>query len=279
MPMKHAHHNRNREQGFTLVVIAALFVAFSVIAAVAVERNTTVQMITRRDATVQQLTRLSNAIIEYSVFNKNGTNLLYPCPAKLNLLTNDAGGEFGAAVGVNPSYCWDTAGGLTDVTVSGTVYTSTGIPVMGAVNSDVIRGMVPVLTLSQYGIGINDAFDPWNNRIMYVVNRKMTLGSSSTIAGGAQTNNPTVTDIRTGFTIAAPDFILISYGRDGVGGYKRTSSHATATSMTPSIACSGTDQRHENCDVDATFYIGPTYTGNSATAANYFDDILTYYRQ
>lgn len=277
MPMKHTHRNRNREQGFTLVVIAALFVAFSVIAAVAVERNTTVQMITRRDATIQQLTRLSNAIIEYSVFNKNGTNLLYPCPATLNLLTNDAGGGFGAAVADCQNTTGDSGG-----------YTSTGIQILNGTN--VIRGMVPVLTLSQYGIGINDAFDPWNNRIMYVVNRKITLGSTDATSA-SQPNNPIISDIRTGFApntppatdnLIQPDFILISYGRDGVGGYKRTSSNASATAMTPSIACTnGTStQRLENCDTDdVNFVIGPTYTGNSATAANYFDDILTYYRQ
>ena len=78
------------ESGFTMVVIAALFVAFAVIAAVAVERNTTVQQITRRDDTITQLNRIASAIIEYSVFNKSGTTNLYPCPARLDLDATDA---------------------------------------------------------------------------------------------------------------------------------------------------------------------------------------------
>jgi hypothetical protein len=37
--------------------------------------------------------------------------------------------------------------------------------------------------------------------------------------------------------------------------------------------------RFENCDADTAFTISPTYTVSSASAATYFDDVLTYYRQ
>ena len=245
--------------GFTMVVLAALFIAFAVIAAVVVERNAATQLINRRDATVEQLRRLSIAIMQYGVFNSGGpggTTMLYPCPAQEFVNTSDP--TFGTSV----ANCYSTAGDTASAT-------STGIPILGA---DVIRGMVPVQTLAQYGININDAFDPWNNRIEYVVNRRLTPGSG-TIAG-AQTSNPTVTDIDTGHAIPPPDFILISYGRDGLGGIRRNN---TAVS----IACPnpGTVLRQYNCDVNTTFYIAPTYTAATATSANYFDDILSYYRQ
>ena len=255
--MQRRKHHYN-EAGFTMVVIAALFIAFAVIAAVAVERNTTVQQITRRDATVEQLTRLSNAIIEFSVFNKSGSTLLYPCPAVMNMLTTDASGTFGKAI----TNCYTGAA-------------PAGVTQTGGANTDVFIGLVPVLDLSQYGIGINDAFDPWNNRILYVVNRKLTVGGSPSMPLD-QGQNPTLNAISPASTPPRPDFILISLGRDGAGGVKRDST-------TVSITCPGSNNRSENCNGDFTFITGPTYITVSGTAANmsssYFDDILTWYRQ
>lgn len=256
---------RSQESGFTLVVIAALFVAFAVIAAVAVERNTNLQMVTRRDAARDQLTRLSNAIIEYAVFNKSGTNLMYPCPARLDQLTSSS--SFGASVGppATAPLCSDITG---DVAANPST-TSTGIPILGAAGAPVLRGMVPVQTLSQYGISMNEAFDPWDNRIVYVVNRNLTLGSVSLNVG-----NPALSDPRTGAAFPAPDFILISYGRDGVGATKRNS-----TSIAIPCTNGGTTLRFENCDVDTDFYLTPSYTAADATTTTYFDDVISFYRQ
>jgi hypothetical protein len=229
-----------------MVVIAALFIAFAVIAAVAVERNTVTQQITRRDATQAQLDRLANAILDYATFSGG----LFPCPAQLDLATTDGG--FGSSV--------NTAG---TQNCSGTDHTSI------TRSTDVVRGMVPVQTLSAYGIGINEAFDPWNNRIFYAVNRQLTTNGSRIVAG-----NPTLTDARTGMTLAQPDFILFSVGKDGLGGFKRSNA-----STTPDLACAAsTVLRLENCDGDATFLIAPTFTDSSATAATYFDDIIVFYR-
>ncbi|MBX9726981.1 MAG: hypothetical protein K2X09_06925, partial [Rickettsiales bacterium] len=85
MTQRPTHH----ESGFALVVIAALFIAFAVVGAALVERNTTTQLITRRDSANEQLTKLSNAIIEYAVFNQTSGTLRYPCPARADLLTSD----------------------------------------------------------------------------------------------------------------------------------------------------------------------------------------------
>jgi hypothetical protein len=201
---------------------------------------------------------LSNALIEYAVFNSTGTALLYPCPAANTVDTTS--GTFGASATNASLNCFNAA--LDPIS---------GITIMG---TDVIRGMVPVQTLSPYGISINDAFDPWNNRIMYVVNRKLTKDSSPVVAT-EQLANPTVSEVNTtGLTIPAPDFILISYGRDGVGGIRRG-----ATSVAIACASPSTVLRLENCDTDTTFRVSPTYTVATATAATYFDDIITFYRQ
>jgi hypothetical protein len=245
-----------REAGFTLVVIAALFIAFAVIASVAVERNTTVQLITRRDSANEQLTKLNNAIIEYAVFNQSGGTLRYPCPARTDLPTTDP--NFG--VSVNNAGTQDC--NTTDYT---------GVT---ALNSNVIRGMVPVQTLSQYGLGVNDAFDPWNNRIMYVVNRQLTKGSS-VAAATAQPNNPTLrTTVVAAQSLVPPDYLLLSYGRDGVGGIRREST-------TVGIGCTNatTKPRFINCDNNTEFVSGPTYTSANATDTTYFDDNITNFTQ
>lgn len=274
--MKKTRLQCEHESGFTLVVIAALFIAFAVIGAAALERNSTMDFINKRNATQLQLTKLANAIIEYSVFNKSGNTNLYPCPA-LPTLQSDVSALFGVQI-ANESAgapyarsCSDTTGD--DV---GAGLTSDGagnqLRIIGGAANEVIIGMVPVATLSSYGISSNDAFDAWNNRIMYVVNRKMAYGGTP-----SQAQNPTITDQRTGFTIAAPDFILISYGRDGLGAYNRSGSGTGGIA----IPCTtpGTVLRHENCDRDTVFYIAPTNTSSKATSATYFDDIMTWYRQ
>ncbi len=268
----------SQQSGFTIVVIAALFVAFAVVIAAVVERNNTLQNISRRNEAADQLNRLSYAIIEYSVFNKSGTNLLYPCPALPNVLPSDA--NFGKEVTVANLYAADCSSVAGDV-VGNPSATVTGLEVLGAAGSSTIRGMVPVQALTQYGIGINDAFDPWNNRIMYVVNRNVTRGASF-----AQATTITISNPRPAFaTLPSPDFLLISYGRDGLGGIKRTST-------TIGIPCGATATsaiyRYENCDSDATFYNTSSYIADGANATAtpptslntfYFDDIVSYYRQ
>lgn len=255
-------HLHSKESGFTMVVIATLFIAFAVIAAVSLERNTILQQINNREAAIAQLNRLSNAIIEYAVFNKNGTTLLYPCPAPLTGSSTAAG--FGASIGSPPT---TPCSGMSFTSS----YATTGTPGVILYGTDVLQGMVPVTTLSQYGIGFNDAFDPWNNRIVYVVNRTSTLGS----AARTPNTNPTISDRRTNLQTVSPDFILISLGRDGVGSFKRANATTTA-----SIACTTgtTTLRLENCDNDNAFYTAPTNI-NTNVSGEYFDDILTWYRQ
>jgi hypothetical protein len=241
-----------------MVVIAALFVAFAVIAAVAIERNTVVQQITRRDATAEQLSRIANAIIEYSVFNKSGTTNLYPCPARLDLDTTDA--TFGRAL--------DDGGAPAQPNCHSTLPGS-GVTLLAG---STIKGMVPVQTLSQYGVGINDAFDAYNNRILYIVNRTLTPNGSP-----SQAANPTIAEPWGSYAIPAPDFILISLGKDGVGATRRGS---TAVAIACAAGADGAvNNRYKNCNTDASFYLTPTYTVPSAVATTYFDDILTHYRQ
>jgi hypothetical protein len=255
MPVKtiRLSDRKNARDGFTMVLIAALFVSFAVVAAVAIERNTVLEHISRRDKTIDQLTRLSNALIEYSVFNNN----VYPCPAGLNVAANNA------AFGMEAIGC-STA-------------RQSGVADLG---SNVHMGFVPVLTLSGYGVSINDAFDPWNNRIMYVVNRTLTLTGTPNRGNNPTLINPATgvaMDTRTGATLIRPDFILISYGRDGIGATKRN-----VASIDPPPTCAAganTVLRLENCNNNGNFVQTPTNASSNTTQATYYDDILTYYRR
>lgn len=258
--MKHTL-SHTAERGFTMVVIAALFIAFAIVAAAVVERNTITQQIARRDAAVAQLHKLQNAIIEYSVFNRNSGNVnLYPCPADITLETNS--GEFGVAVhdGSNVQDCHTAPHPPGEINIGGTA---------------IDEGMVPVQTLSQYGISTEDAFDPWNNKIVYVVNHKRTPNGDGTASTDITINFPTTW---TNYNIPKPDFILISLGKDGMGAYKR------GQGATVSITCAAftppdTPIRAANCSQTGNYYIAPTYTAADATTASYFDDILVYFVQ
>ena len=247
-----------------MVVIAALFIAFAVIAAAIVERNTALQFITRRDATMAQLRRLNNALIEYSVYNANGTVLIYPCPASPKLLTSSA--AFGSSV---------NNGAVPPVDDCSTVdHTSDGVP-FDSSNTDQVQGLVPVQTLATYGIVTNDAFDPWNNRIIYRVNRQLTAGGS-----GSNANNvilhADMTTLRT--AIANPDYVLISFGRDGLGAMPR---NQPGTIPNPCYNSTGY-YNGTNCTFVGALREMPTNTaasGAAATALKYFDDILSFHNQ
>lgn len=225
-----------------MVVIAALFAAFAVIAAVAIDRGAIAQQTQRQLAASAQLSRISTALVRFSISNSGR----YPCPAAFNLPTSDAN------YGVSVTSC-----------ESGT---PSGIDILTGSSSEVIRGIVPVVALATFGLDPSDGIDPWGNRIMYVVNRNLTPAGS-----GTATVRPTVLDRISNLTLNAPDFIVISYGRDKLGAIQQTSIAAT-------IACPATtDARANNCNGDSIFLYGPAYTASNAVAGNYFDDIVSFY--
>ena len=230
-------------EGFSMVVIAALFTAFSVIAAIAIDRNSITKQFDKQAQARTQLARLSNAILKYYVLNSNK----YPCPARYDLSTGNA--SFGAEWNSGTNCVTGTSGGI--IVLSG--------------STEVIEGMVPIAALTFYGADIGDGFDPWGNRIMYVVNRQLTQG------GGTATTRPTVTDGITGRTINQPDFIVMSFGPDKLGAIPRD-----GTAITTSCAAT-TDARGENCDQDLNFIYRPSFTGPNATSTTSYDDIISFY--
>ncbi len=230
----------DHQQGYALVVVVLLFTAFAAVSVAYMDRNTVQQKIDRAASTRAELTRLSNAIVQAYYFNAT-TQYRYPCPAAYNVLPT------GSAFGSEVTGCQSGTPGGIDVLSGG----------------EMIRGMVPVRALAAYGIDNTEAFDSWGNRIMYVVNRQLTTSGS-----GTGSSYPTLKDLTTNTTLAAPDFMLISYGPDHLGAITRNST-------TVGFTCTGSTTREENCNGDLNFYTSSSNTPSTATSSTYFDDIVS----
>lgn len=251
MPLKrHA-----QQQGFSMVVIAGLFAAFAVIAAAAIDRNNATRQIDRQQAASAQLQRVSLALMNFAIGNANR----YPCPAAYNLATSNA--NFGVPVAACES------GAPSGIDILKLTDNST--------NSNVIRGAVPFTVLASFGLDPADAIDPWGNRVMYIVHRQLTPGGSGTATSGngsVATDRPVVNDAIANVTLRSPDFVVLSYGRDALGAIP-----ATATAATIGCPAASTVLREENCDSDLVFLTRPPYTHSNATAATYYDDVISFY--
>lgn len=276
------------QSGFSLVVIAALFTAFSVVVAAVVERNTSTRQVRLHAQATEQLKKLSAAILRYTTENDGN----YPCPARYNVPKDALDvvnlfdlygaphpdvdfqiGMFGKPATDTGTYPLYTPNCLTATYVAGS-----GIDVLvdPLTSGHILRGMVPVEALARYYIDPKDAFDPWGNRIMYVVNRQLTKGGSMNRATLALPTVEVKSTVGTGFAtgptnLAPVDYVLISYGRDKLGAIPKSATTIVA-------ACTGTNPRAANCDGDAAFIQAPAFTGTNNPAL-YFDDILSYYRR
>lgn len=232
-----------QSDGYSLVVVAVLFAAMAAMVAAYLDRDAVTQQMGRQQDIRSQMSRISSALAQYSYYNGNR----YPCPA--SLLTTPLDAAFG------------------DPVTNCHTGTPTGVTVLSG-STEVLRGMVPVRALIPYGVDVNDAFDPWNARIMYVVNRNLTPSGN----GSAQVY-PVVTDATLNTTMPPSSYLLFSYGRDRRGAYIRSQSSASLAAG-PSVACTGTDIRSENCDDDLFFRTGAANTPSNASTGEYFDDTM-----
>lgn len=242
-----------KADGYSLVVVAALFAAFGLSVAAYLDRNVVTQQLDRQSETRDQMSRISQALTQYYYYSGTG---YYPCPARYDVAVTDT--TFGESV----SNCHTgTPSGITILTTP------------GGVTTELIRGMVPIRALAQYGLDNNDAFDPWNGRIMYVVNRQVTPSGT-----GTANDYPTMKQATLNATLLPPDFVLVSYGQDHRGAYLRNQAGNGASPSVitaPAFACTGTELRSKNCDGDNDFIVGAYFTPSTASTAAYFDDTVT----
>lgn len=253
--MRFMIRRRTQQEGFGIVVVAMLFTAFAVVAAAALDRSSVQIEQQRQRVAEEQLSRLNLALSKFARYHGNRL----PCPASWLQPMDNA--NFGSSV---------TASGAPVSTCSTGTYNPATDGV--EVNGKLLFGMVPVRELVGYGVSYNDAIDPWGSRIVYVVHRDLTLDTTNAVAATASDPNfkPEVKDYLTGQLLAAPDALLVSYGRDRMGGRLRNQSSLAS----PSIACGGT-RRGINCNNDRTFIRGPLVTTARAGANVYFDDTVS----
>ena len=253
--MKRSLHNA--QEGFGIVVVALLFTAFSVVAAAMLDRSSVKTDMTRQRQVEAQLSRLSVALAKYARYNAHRL----PCPALPTIMPTDP--TFGAAAYSVASTCYSSV--------------PSGIQEFG-VSNKLFYGMVPVRELIPYGISYSEAFDPWGARIMYVVHRDVTPGTSNAaVAAASDAQRPDVRDYLTGQQVVpGPDTVLISFGRDRRGARLRTGTGI------PMGCNSISERRDENCDTpltgDALFLRGPLLMGTETPANEYFDDTISSMR-
>jgi type II secretory pathway pseudopilin PulG len=133
-------------------------------------------------------------------------------------------------------------------------------------------GAVPTRTL---GIPDRYAFDPWGNRISYVVMRNLAVDSAtfSAFSPTATSGYFQIVDSAGAVTYGTSNttlvaYILVMHGADGKG--------ATSKQGTSGVACSTTAADKENCDDDKQFM---DTLFNQTSGATYFDDIMRWVKK
>lgn len=244
---------QQRQSGYGLVVIAALFTAFAVVAAAAIERSNALVEIDRAIAARAQLQRLAYALDRYARYNSNR----YPCPASRNVAFS-AAATFGA-----PAAATCNSGGAP----AGTT--------VGGSNNMTITGAVPVRVLAPYGIRPEDAYDPWGGQILFAVHRNLTSSGSGT---ATETDRPQIRDFITQVDLWPADLVLVSGGRDRVG--MRIRNQTDATTGNSCAASPPFNTRYlENCDLNNQFITGPITTGSNFAIGEMYDDIIVVLRR
>lgn len=238
-------------KGFTLMELSITLVVLGITIYSAVAIYTKRVEISRIADTTEKLKVIENALRSY--YLKNGT---LPCPADGTLTTGAA--AFGvASVAANCGSSTDSNTGI---------YSISG--------NSVYMGVVPTRTLN-----LQDSYmlDDWGNRITYVVADDFSNGSwdingtinVSNTAGGS-------------FTTEAV-YIIISYGKDGIGAWRRAGGTARIEAQTKT-----SDFELENAHIntsgahtawDDEFYDDVINDGDVTAAGKltkYFDDIVKW---
>jgi len=233
-------------RGFTLIEIAIVLVVIGLLLSGGLLAVSPVIQSAQTSETRQKIATVESAILGYVIANG-----CLPCPAQVNLATNNA------------------AAGLTNNGAATYTGCSAGACVGGGV------GTVPWVSL---GISEGDATDAWGQRLRFGVDPTRTAASSvqrnadgtfpaftSTIAI-EDTDNTTIA----GYTAVA--YVILSHGPDGSFGEATQTGTTQADRYGQAAGNAGEDQ-HENGNGNLTFAIG---LFDSTTSVEHFDDIVSF---
>lgn len=242
-----------KSRGFTLLELSLVLLIISIMVG-GVMTILTQKVRAEKQAQMQE----KFDTIKDAMMNFARTYERLPCPSDLTLAVTAA--NFGIE-GLNPGAC--TAGS------PAATFASAGNAVYG--------GSVPTEAL---GLPYQYAFDPWGNRLLYAVDKNMTINTSLT---AFRTYPPTSTSIgaitildKEGDTLTSTAiYVILSFGPNGHGAYGLGGTRKNADSSNA--------YELENCDCtsaavagtfNSTFYkMDPTET---TTALSRYDDYTMY---
>lgn len=287
--------NSNKTRGFTLIEISIVVLILSLLAAAGLRYATAIKDSNNNAALTDTLDTIETALMNYRMAYGR-----LPCPADITLAENTAnfGNEIealgdGLCTGAN--YFNAKPGSTTDpdgasayaagVTGSGnnsgaadTLYDSTSV-------NQVTAGALPSKALK---LPDRYAYDPWGRKILYVVDKRMTATSAfstysvtSSVVGnpGAIVVKYTWNNTLANAITYKGIYALVSYGKNGHGGYVR---NLSATPIRYLYGSNNTDeQKNCHCDSNAaatTFdriFVQKARTGTTATLDT-FDDVVRF---
>ncbi len=183
-----AEPREHRTGGYTLILVAALLVAFAAISAVTLRDKANTQVSQQNSDTHAKLDVIRVALERYHTANGE-----LPCPAPLNIAADVNDADYGS-----PADCSAAAPtGITEI-----------------ISSDVWVGMVPFRVI---GVSPDTVIDAAGNKIMYAIDTDLA---------GAPTNINM--EDASGNAIGSYQYAIYSLGADGLGAWPATATSVLA---------------------------------------------------
>lgn len=234
----------------TLIDIAIFMILIGLVVAPMIQSYNLDQKEKVKGETLSHFATINKAIADFYYVNN-----YYPCPALPDLPPDDPN--------AGKQNCTDTAPGMDQ-------------------NSSIRTGSIPYKTLS---LPVSDSLDGWHNKIAYTATRLQTPSAMDIpIAfdpnAGAITlkefertapNDTCTTNVLDAST--SIHYVLVSYGRTGVGAYSPEGVQAQA--CIADVPGSTTPWETENCNADAVF-LNTTCAGSEVRGNNFYDDLLYF---
>ena len=249
---------RQHLAGFTLLELSIVLVVIALITAMGMSAGTTVIESSRIASTNNRLKAIDDALVAYRFANNR-----LPCPADGLQVASSAtfGMEAGlAGVCATANYNYDV----------GSNYSST------TGGNKVVEGVVPVRALN---LPDEFMFDGWGRRIGYAATLVMT-NSNAFLDYGNVGNCGLLNVYATGGATRSTtaDYVLISYGANGHGGYNNNNP------VTVVNASSTNSDEHTNCHCDSSAantgyggnYVQSDYAQSPTDVYDKFDDVVRF---
>lgn len=236
-----AFFNIADENGFILVKTLLFLIVFGLIAAAFIEMHERWEKERKRATTIERLEVIKQALVDFTMHEGR-----LPCPARRDPSIDDSSGAFAMETDC-------AAPAVPGVNVT-----------PGPAGQSIRIGALPVRTMNLPDEYIQDA---WGRTLTYAVTQVL---ATTTESYRANVGDIDVVDESGAAAVAPPataEYILVSHGPDGFGGY------ATEGGV-PYVACNATSIDGENCDGDPTFVFGTLYSEAAGSDRN--DDLTVF---